>query len=181
MKICQYCDTLNPDDAPICSGCGASAFFHKCANCGHPFEGLLCPECGVRADAEPVKCPSCGRTYFSFSCPHCGYSPQKERQRAYELEKARAAALNRSATTSYTVRPPAESPRRNVIDVTAENEPAPKKKKHTLLWVLGWVFIFPLPLTILLMRKKSGCFGTLLKLALIVFAWLVYACALAQQ
>ena len=30
-----------------------------------------------------------------------------------------------------------------------------EKKRHTWLWVLGWICIFPLPLTILLVRKRN--------------------------
>lgn len=47
-----------------------------------------------------------------------------------------------------------------------------KSGKNTWLWVLGWIFIFPLPLTILLLRNKE--MKPLLKYGLIALAWLVY-------
>ena len=46
------------------------------------------------------------------------------------------------------------------------------KKRNTLLWVLGWLSIFPLPLTILLLRKKEMKPGK--KYGFIVAAWSVY-------
>ena len=46
------------------------------------------------------------------------------------------------------------------------------KKRNTLLWVLGWLSIFPLPLTILLLRKKEMTPGK--KYGFIVAAWSVY-------
>lgn len=46
------------------------------------------------------------------------------------------------------------------------------KKRNTLLWVLGWLSIFPLPLTILLLRKREMTPGK--KYGFIVAAWSVY-------
>lgn len=37
---------------------------------------------------------------------------------------------------------------------TASQEIVAPKKRKTWLWVLGWICIFPLPLTILMLRKK---------------------------
>lgn len=54
---------------------------------------------------------------------------------------------------------------------TWQTQDAPKKRK-TWLWVLGWIFIFPLPLTIILIRKKD--MNNILKYALIALAWIVY-------
>lgn len=45
-------------------------------------------------------------------------------------------------------------------------------KKNTWLWVLGWIFIFPLPLTILLLRNEE--MKPALKYGLIIAAWLLY-------
>lgn len=46
------------------------------------------------------------------------------------------------------------------------------KKRNTLLWVLGWLCVFPLPLTILLLRKKEMAPGK--KYGVIVAVWSVY-------
>ena len=48
----------------------------------------------------------------------------------------------------------------------------PKKKRRTWLWILGWICIFPLPLTILLLRNKK--MKPVLKYAIIAITWLMY-------
>lgn len=47
-----------------------------------------------------------------------------------------------------------------------------KKGTHTWVWVLGWICIFPLPLTILLLRKKD--MKPAVKYGIIATAWIVY-------
>lgn len=44
--------------------------------------------------------------------------------------------------------------------------------KKTWLWVLGWICIFPLPLTILLLRKKD--MKPAIKYGIIAIAWLLF-------
>lgn len=176
MKVCQYCDTVNPDDVLVCNGCGANEFFHKCNNCGTVFEGSVCPDCRVRANTEAAVCPDCGRKYYASSCPHCGYSPVKERQRIRENERAIVEAQRRAAAAAQQASASArQAAAASARQAAAAQQAAPKR--HTFLWVLGWLFIFPLPLTILLMRKKSGWFLTILKLALLLVVWVIYFCA----
>lgn len=47
-----------------------------------------------------------------------------------------------------------------------------QKKRKTWLWVLGWIFIFPLPLTILMLRKKE--MKPAVKYGIIAAAWFIY-------
>ena len=46
-----------------------------------------------------------------------------------------------------------------------------EKKRKTWLWVLGWIFCFPIPLTILMLRNKK--LSNALRFGVIVFAWLL--------
>lgn len=46
------------------------------------------------------------------------------------------------------------------------------KRKKTWLWIIGWLLVFPLPLTILLLRKKE--MKPLFKYSILVIAWIVY-------
>ena len=46
------------------------------------------------------------------------------------------------------------------------------KKRKTWLWVLGWIFIFPIPLTIILVRNSRLRKKT--KVILIIVIWFVY-------
>lgn len=48
----------------------------------------------------------------------------------------------------------------------------PEKKRHIWLWVLGWIGIFPLPLTILLVRKRN--LNAVIKYGAMTTAWLFY-------
>lgn len=45
------------------------------------------------------------------------------------------------------------------------------KTRRTWLWVLGWIFIFPLPLTLLLWKRPMNKYA---KWGIIAAAWLVY-------
>lgn len=147
MKVCAYCGTENPDNSVLCTNCGAHEFQNKCNNCGTVFsEGEYCPKCGVKAGQKPRVCPNCGREYYSNACPTCGYI-RGERE-----------SINRSAprpTVNYSEQPA-----------------KPIKKRKTWLWILGWIFIFPLPLTILLLRNKK--INKVIKIVIIIVAWLFY-------
>ena len=46
------------------------------------------------------------------------------------------------------------------------------KKRKTWLWVMGWILFFPLPLTILLLRKKE--MKSPIKYGIIAVAWIIY-------
>ncbi|MBR3269027.1 MAG: hypothetical protein IKI58_09965 [Oscillospiraceae bacterium] len=48
----------------------------------------------------------------------------------------------------------------------------PPKKRHTLLWVLGWLIIFPLPLTILMLRLRKP--EKKIRLGIIAASWILY-------
>ena len=50
--------------------------------------------------------------------------------------------------------------------------PAAYRKENTVWWVLGWIFIFPVPLTILILRSKT--LKPVLKVLIIALAWIVY-------
>ncbi|MEE0874999.1 MAG: hypothetical protein UIH27_16265, partial [Ruminococcus sp.] len=51
-------------------------------------------------------------------------------------------------------------------------QPAPKKNKMIVWWVLGWIFIFPIPLTIIISRNKKLKTGA--KIGIIAAAWIVW-------
>lgn len=46
------------------------------------------------------------------------------------------------------------------------------KKNNTILWVLGWFFIFPVPLTILMIRNQK--LDKKVKIGIIAAVWIVY-------
>lgn len=126
-----------------------------------------CPHCGsaLKVDAENKNavCEYCGANLLiddevqrvehkhEFdNAEDAGYSFEKGRQRAM----AEAKTGGTQPQTVYYA--PVE----------------PKKKRKTFLWVLGWICIFPIPLTILLVRKKN--MKPLWKGVLIAAAWATY-------
>lgn len=46
------------------------------------------------------------------------------------------------------------------------------KKKNTWLWILGWLFIFPVPLTIIMLKNQT--INKNVRIGIIVAAWLFY-------
>ena len=54
----------------------------------------------------------------------------------------------------------------------ADVTPQYRGRRHTLLWILGWIFIFPIPLTILMLRRQRLPTG--LRYGIIAAGWIVY-------
>lgn len=151
MQICKYCGTTNQYGTCICHACGANEFKYKCDNCGTLYqEANYCPQCGVKAGTKPRSCPRCGAAYYSTACPDCGY------------------IIGIPPAPQETV-PVYAQP-------AAYPAPAPKRRQ-AWLWVLGWIFIFPLPLTVLTMNSRIN---GLWKAVIIVIAWLVFFSLIAQ-
>lgn len=126
---------------------------------------MTCPHCGahlkVNTELQQAYCEHCGALLMidnevqqvQFNAEQAGYNFEKGRQRA------QAEATRYNNATRYTTSP------QNTVS-------KPKKKRRTWLWVLGWVFIFPIPLTILLLRRKQ--MKPVLKYGLIALAWIIY-------
>ena len=130
---------------------------------------MTCPNCGakVQVDLEnkSAVCEHCGsifalddeKIHLQYdNAEEAGYLFEKGRQRAQEEQRKRE---------QETYRAP-------VQNVNIQSQKQPVKKRKTWLWVLGWICIFPLPLTILLLRKKDMKPG--LKWGIIIAAWVIY-------
>lgn len=151
MKICSYCNTENEDSAKVCTACGANEFRYRCENCGTVYDsGTYCPKCGVKAGQQAKQCPRCGTRYYSAACPQCGWVPGNDSREERRAERREERAEQRAAS--------------------AAEQPA--KKRNTLLWVLGWILLFPLPLTILMLKNRK--LPLIVRLAIIAAGWLVY-------
>ena len=158
MKVCQFCGAENPDSATVCSSCGANEFKVKCGNCGTLFSGgNFCPKCGVKAGSKAKKCPRCGQEYYSAACPDCGFT----------YSKAQADHYSNRPTNSSQANPYQQG---RVYKPNSYQQP--KARDKTWLWVLGWIFIFPVPLTLLLQSKRG--LSKRKKVALIALGWVAY-------
>ena len=117
-----------------------------------------CPKCGanlrIDADRQSAFCEYCGAQILIDdevqhlqidNAENAGYAFEKGRQRAqHEVYASR----------------------------TVPAQPAPQKKKRLFWWVLGWIFIFPIPLTIIIARNKK--LKPLIKAGIIIAAWVLY-------
>lgn len=136
-----------------------------------------------------MKCPNCGAeiTANVKTCEFCGSAVSVQMQK--ELEQINKAGCPKCGSTNITFDREKQGEVKNKKGMTvvhstiglckdcgytweAGDDSANKKSRKTWLWVLGWIFIFPLPLTILLLRKKE--MKPAFKYGIIAAAWIVY-------
>ena len=116
---------------------------------------MTCPNCGAclnyNEDDKNIKCEYCGSmVVIEDHVAHIEYEDPEEA--GYQFEKGRQRALEESG-----------------YDRPYE---APSKPRKTWLWVLGWIFIFPVPLTIIISRNKR--IPLALRIIIIAAAWIFY-------
>ena len=119
-----------------------------------------CPKCGanlrVDADRQSAFCEYCGgQILIDDEVQHLQIDNAESA--GYAFEKGRQRAQSEAQAQRY---------------YTAQPQPTPKRNKKIVWWVLGWIFIFPIPLTILIARNQKLKTGA--KIGIIVAAWIVY-------
>lgn len=142
MKVCKFCGTENYNHVSVCSSCGGNEFKYKCDNCGTVYD-------------EGKYCPKCGvkEGAKAKKCPICG-------------------------AEYYSVACPdcGYSPAQNQKSKDDNNAPSansqPAKKRKTWLWVLGWIFFFPIPLTILIWKNEK--LDKKLRYGIIAAMWAIF-------
>ena len=122
---------------------------------------MVCPNCGaslqVDADQKNLTCSYCGNgLYVDDEVKHVQYDNAEET--GYQFEKGRQRAQAEATRVQQ--------------QTFNMNFGKPPKKRNTGLWVLGWIFIFPVPLTILMLRNQK--LSKPVKIGIIVAAWIVY-------
>ena len=133
----------------------------KCPSCGAGIgNNRACSYCGTQITAEMLQekellnkagCPKCGSTKVSFKRENQGEIRGKNGKRIIH------STVGVCKDCGYTW--------------NADGEQQVKKRK-TWLWVLGWLFIFPLPLTLILLKKKD--MKPVLKYGIIAAAWILF-------
>ena len=119
-----------------------------------------CPKCGaaltIDHDSAHARCEYCGAVLLiDDEVQHLQYDNAEEA--GYLFEKGRQRAQAEMGTSDYH------------LDLSS---PAPQRRKNTVWWVLGWLFIFPIPLTILMLRNRK--LDKRLRYGIIAAAWIVY-------
>lgn len=155
----------------------------KCPNCGAQIteETEVCEFCGTQFEVKkpkiepvPVQQPkeekqervsAAPQHPRKGACPNCGSNNVTfSREKQAELKEDRNSTVVRKTVglckdCGYTWNP--------------EDQP-PKKKRKTWLWVLGWLFIFPVPLTILMLQPERTL-DKEVRYAIIAAAWILFA------
>lgn len=160
----------------------------KCKNCGAEAQGKFCEYCGSEM---PQNTPTVNITnnYYGTdnsnnnstessmgTCPKCGHNKitfKRERISTATQSTSRKNYVG-NGRTGHSV---SQSSYRTVgvcqnCGFTWNPNAVNSSKKKTWLWVLGWIFIFPVPLTILLLRKKD--MKPILKYGIIAIAWILF-------
>ena len=138
----------------------------KCQNCGAEIgNNRFCQYCGTQINTVMQRqqeqlsmsgCPKCGSTNIQFRRENQGEIRGKTaKQNVY----ATVGFCKDCGYTWYT-------------NTNIGNKRKKRSIWQTILWVLGWIYIFPVPMTILLLRKKD--IKNTLKYGIIAAGWLVY-------
>lgn len=165
----------------------------KCPSCGAETTGKFCEFCGSEMPKEkeninitnnyygevPAQemnkstkagaCPQCGSTKINFKRERVASTSRSSSRKKYVGNGRKGQSVSQSSyrtiglcqNCGYTWNPNAGS----------SNTQA-KSGAPMWLWVLGWICIFPVPLTILMLRKKD--MKPAVKYSIIAVAWIVY-------
>lgn len=133
----------------------------KCPSCGAEIEnGRKCAYCGAAIDSGMLReqeilnkagCPKCGSTNVTFNRENQGEVRGKNSKKVIHY------TVGVCKDCGYTWR-------------TDSSKTGTGNKKW--LWILGWICIFPLPLTLILLKKKD--LKPALKYGIIAAAWILY-------
>ena len=120
-----------------------------------------CPRCGA-----PIQIPNHAK---SVVCEYCNSTIAVESDSGQvDLSNAEEAGYNFEKG-----RQRAQAEQQPIVQqVQYEYVPVQKKKRHTFWWVMGWIFIFPIPATILIVRSKK--MHWIVKALLILLVWGLY-------
>lgn len=123
---------------------------------------MVCPQCGGTLEApentKQMQCPFCNTTVMlDDEVQHIQFDNSK--QAGYDFEKGRIEAQQDHA---------AQQAQYNQEVIRAQQE-TNRKRKNLIWWILGWIFIFPVPLSILIV--KSNKLKPALKVVLVSVLW----------
>lgn len=137
----------------------------------------VCQFCGAENPDSVAVCSSCGANKFQYKCDNCGtvfgngkYCPNCGVKVGTKAKKCPRCGTNYYSSACPDCGYRAVSDKAAVAKNGATIETT--KKKKIWLWVFGWLLIFPLPLTILIVRKKN--LNKKAKIGIIIAAWILY-------
>ena len=142
---------------------------------------LTCPGCGARLEVDMDR-------KMAF-CSYCGAALPVDdeiqkvqldgaEKAGYEFEKGRQKAQAEAAQASFPPQQayyqPASQPtfQPQVPPQPQQAPREPSKRRKTWLWVLGWICIFPVPLTIIMLNKED--MSKKARYGIIAAGWILY-------
>ena len=136
----------------------------------------VCKYCNAENPDGAAKCSSCGASEFKYKCGNCGtifedglYCPTcgvKVGQKSKKCPRCgKEFYSNACPDCGYT-------PNQVFHETVSNTSVSTVKTRKTWLWVLGWIFIFPIPLTIIMLRKNN--LNKWIRIAIIILAWAFY-------
>ena len=107
----------------------------KCKNCGANLK--------VDSDVKDVNCQFCGAV-FKIDDEVQQYKLDDAEQLGYVLEKGKIRAREEAIQARI-------DEQNNILQALYHDE---KRKRNLIWWIMGWLFFFPIPLTILIWKSK---------------------------
>ena len=151
-KFCEYCGSEMPKEKST-------------VNITNNYYGGTAPQEQTEVDNNVGKCPKCGNSKITFKRERVGTATQSRSRKNYIGSGRQGQSVSQSAYRTVGVC-------QNCGYTWNPNATNTGSGKKTWLWVLGWICIFPLPLTILLLRKKD--MKPAVKYGIIAVAWLLF-------
>ena len=137
------------------------------------FIDLTCPKCSalleVNTDDKIVYCEYCGaKLLLDDEKQHFQFDDAETM--GYNFEKGRLRALHENQQINQPVN---QQKNPYIVEESNHNHSVTKQsKKRRWLWILGWIFVFPVPLTILMRNNQK--LDKKIKNLIIVVAWIAY-------
>lgn len=126
-----------------------------------------CAHCGAQLTIDKENnrafCKYCG-SEFIIEQQNQSIDDDNAERIGYQFEKGRQRAQNENMYQHN------ENMYQNNANVNLP--PPPPRKRHIFWWVMGWIFIFPIPATILVARNKN--IKPQIKALIIIAVWVVY-------
>lgn len=112
----------------------------------------ICPRCGARLTADYKQ--------GKYICEYCGSE--------YEMEGASTQSSKAESHNTSVKKESTTSDRRSKNKVGTSH--------NIVLWIIGWVLVFPIPLTIIMLKNKNILekLSKKIRYGIIVAAWIIY-------
>lgn len=137
----------------------------------------VCKYCGIENIDSASVCLSCGANEFEHKCDNCGtlfdegnYCPKCGVKVGAKAKKCPICDAEYYSLACPNCGFTNNTDRDTIVYANATTKP--EKKRKTWIWVLGWIFVFPIPLTVLMVRNQK--LNKWAKIGIIAVSWIIY-------